>query len=72
MAYTFGAKVRKLRIKRGLSARDVSKKMRIPYDTLISLEIGRNRVPSLTTALKFAKFFKITMEDLLKGVNLKK
>jgi len=71
MKYRFGEKLRKLRKERNLTTRALSKKAKIPYDTLVALELNKSKDPKITTIIKLAKFFKMSIDDMLKGVEFK-
>ena len=56
-------RVKEFREKKGLTQEDLAAKLAVSRQTIISIESGRY-VPSLELALKFAKLFHCTVEDL--------
>ena len=56
-------RLRQFREKAGLSQEKLAEKVSVTRQTIISIE-NRRYVPSLELALKFAKHFKCTVEDL--------
>ena len=56
-------KLREYRQQKGLSQEKLAEKVNVTRQTIISIE-GERYVPSLELALKFAKQFHCTVEDL--------
>lgn len=61
------AKIRELRLEKGLNRRDLSKQTGISYHTLLAIELERTGVPQVDTLVRIAKFFKISIDELIKG-----
>ena len=61
-------KLKQLRKQKGLSQTDLAKGCKVPFYTIVALENDRSNVPLITTVLKFSKYFKISVEELIKGV----
>lgn len=71
MKYTFAEKIKMLRKKQKLSTREMSRRTKMSYDTLISLQIkNRSKTPNIITIVALAKFFKITIDEFLKDVEI--
>ena len=68
MNMTFGEKVRNLRKSKRLSQKELSSISKIPFFTIVSIELGRSRIPQITTVIKYAKVFNMSIDKLLKGV----
>lgn len=64
----FSQKLKQLRKEKGLSQTELAKGCRVPFYTIVALENDRSNVPLITTVLKFSKYFKISVEELIKGV----
>ena len=60
-------KLRTVRKEHGLSMKDLCRKAKISYNTIISLEIRNVKEPKLSTVIKLAKFYKMSLSQLLKG-----
>lgn len=60
----FGAKVREVRKKRGMSQQDLAEKAKLDLTTINELEIG-NREPMLKTIWKIANALGVRMSHLL-------
>ncbi len=62
----FRINLRLLRNKWGLSAEALGKKLDLPkYHRIVDLEYGRATEPKLDEVKKIAKFFNVTIDDLL-------
>ena len=59
----FGEKVRKLRIQRGVSLRKMGEAADLDWGHISKIEKGQ-RIPSVLIALKIARFFGVTVDDL--------
>jgi transcriptional regulator with XRE-family HTH domain len=68
MSHSLGERLKTLRKKQKLSRKEFSKQSKIPYDTVVALEFDRTRVPLITTIIKLSTFFKISVDELIKGV----
>lgn len=64
---SIGENIKALREKKGLSQRDVSNELFISVQMISGIETGIKQ-PSLNIALALAKFFGVTVEELV-GVN---
>ena len=58
--------IKKLRKKLKLSQEDLAKKAGITYSTLIKIESGLNKNPTLETITKLAEVFNVKLDDLAK------
>lgn len=58
--------IKKLRKKHNLSQEQLAKKADITYSTLIKIESGNNKNPTLETLQKIAGVFKISLDELVK------
>jgi transcriptional regulator with XRE-family HTH domain len=61
-----GSTIRRLRLERGLSQFDLSCDAGIERCLISNLENNKRPAVSLSTAVKLASFFNITIEELLK------
>ena len=57
--------IKKLRKKHHLSQEELAKKANITYSTLIKIESGNNKNPTLDTLTKLASVFKIKIDELV-------
>lgn len=64
----FAQKLKKLRKLKKLSQTKLSKAAKIPFYTIVALENDRSKVPLITTIIKLSKYFKISVDELIKGV----
>ena len=72
---TFGQKLKKLRLDKKITIKKMSKDTKIPYDTLTSLMSRKDdasKIPTLPTTLTLAKYFNLSVEDLIKDVDFYK
>jgi len=58
------ANIKKLRKKYHLSQEQLAKKADITYSTLIKIESGNNKNPTLETLQKLAKVLKVSLDEL--------
>lgn len=58
--------IKKYRKTKGLSQDRLSKVANVTYNTLIKIESGANKNPTLKTLQKLAKTLDVTINDLLK------
>ncbi|ALU11902.1 XRE family transcriptional regulator [Ignicoccus islandicus DSM 13165] len=58
-------KLRELRTERGISQESLAKAVGVSRQTIIAIEKGRY-LPSLTLALKIAKFFNVNVESVFR------
>jgi len=61
-----GQKIKKLRIKFGLSQDDFARKADVPYTTLTKVETGVIKKPSVFVVSKIAKALGVDIEELIK------
>jgi len=61
------ANIKKRRKQHHLSQEELAKKAGITYSTLIKIESGLNKNPTLTTLTKLANVFKIKIDELVGG-----
>lgn len=66
---TFGARIKQLRIAKGITQHQLSADSGIPFYTIVALEYNRTKVPLVTTVIKLADYFKISIPDLITGVS---
>jgi len=59
------ANIKKLRKKHNLSQEQLAQKAGITYSTLIKIESGFNKNPTLETLTKIADIFKIKIDELV-------
>jgi transcriptional regulator with XRE-family HTH domain len=57
--------IKKLRKKHNLSQEQLAQKAGITYSTLIKIESGLNKNPTLDTLKKLSKVFKMKIDDLV-------
>ncbi len=58
--------IKKLRKKQNLSQEQLAQKAKITYSTLIKIESGLNKNPTLETLTKLSKIFKVKIDELVK------
>lgn len=63
---SLGQKIKKLRIKLGLSQDDFARKADVPYTTLTKVETGVIKKPSVFVVSKIAKALNVEIEELIK------
>jgi DNA-binding XRE family transcriptional regulator len=61
-----GQKIKKLRLKLGLSQDDFARKADVPYTTLTKVETGVIKKPSVFVVSKIAKTLSVDIEELIK------
>jgi len=59
------ANIKKLRKEHRLSQEELAKKAGITYSTLIKIESGLNKNPTLETLTKIANAFKVKIDELV-------
>jgi XRE family transcriptional regulator, master regulator for biofilm formation len=59
-----GARLRRLRDKRGLSVRQLARLAEVPHETISRLENNQQRHPSLPVAMRLAKALGVTLDYL--------
>ncbi|MDD3035514.1 MAG: helix-turn-helix transcriptional regulator [Candidatus Saccharimonadaceae bacterium] len=63
---SLGQKIKKLRLKLGLSQDDFARKADVPYTTLTKVETGVIKKPSVFVVSKIAKALGVDIEELIK------
>ena len=56
--------IKKLRKQRGLSQEELAKKAGVTYSTLIKLESGVNKNPTIKTIQQIASALEVTLDEL--------
>lgn len=65
--------IRKLRIKKGLSQEKLARLADISNNTLIKIEIGMAKEPTITTVTKIASALEVSIDELVgRKINKKK
>lgn len=59
------SKVKTMRMEHELTRDGLSKKAKVNYNTIIKLESGANKNPTIKTLIGIASVFKCTVEDLI-------
>jgi DNA-binding XRE family transcriptional regulator len=59
--------IKKYRNKLGISQDRLSKLADVTYNTIIKIEAGTNKNPTIETLSKIAKALRVTVDDLLKN-----
>ena len=59
--------IKKLRKQHNLSQEQLAQKAGITYSTLIKIESGNNKNPTLDTLTKLAGVFKVSLDELVGG-----
>lgn len=57
--------IKKLRLKAELTRDELSKKAKVNYNTIIKLESGANKNPTIKTLIGIAHVFQVRIEDLV-------
>jgi transcriptional regulator with XRE-family HTH domain len=60
-----GQKIKKLRLKLGLSQDDFARKADVPYTTLTKVETGVIKKPSVFVVSKIATALSVSVDDLI-------
>lgn len=63
---TFGANLKKRRLDADLSRHELAERAGVNYNTIIKLETGANKNPTIQTLIGLAKVFKVKVEELIK------
>ena len=58
-------KLRKLRKSKGLSQEKLARLADVANNTIIKIEAGKNKNPTLSTLKKIAKTFEVNVDDLI-------
>jgi transcriptional regulator with XRE-family HTH domain len=57
--------IKKLRVSMELSREELAKKAKVNYNTIIKLESGANKNPTVNTLIGISKVFNVPVQDLL-------
>lgn len=60
-----GATIKRLRTAGKMTRQELSDKAKVNYNTIIKIESGANKNPTITTLISLAHVFKKSIEDLL-------
>ena len=63
---TIGKNIRDLRLKRDISQDRLSKLTDLSLNTIVKIESGKNKNPTIVTLFKIAKIFNMQIDDLIK------
>ena len=63
---TLGERLKKSRVKRGLTLNDVSVLTRVHETTISKIELGKSKTPTFETIVLLAKYYEIPLDDLAK------
>jgi len=66
MNNTIAGNIRGLRIKRGISQDRLSKLTDLSLNTIVKIEAGENKNPTIITLSKIAKSFNVRVDDLIR------
>ena len=58
--------IKKFRKQRGISQEELARKAGVTYSTLIKLESGSNKNPTVKTLQQIAQALDVTLDDLVK------
>lgn len=58
--------LKKYRAKRDISREQLAKKAKVNYNTIIKLESGANKNPTIKTLIGISHVFNVSVEDLIK------
>ena len=59
--------IKKLRTAKDLSRDELAREAKVNYNTVIKLESGANKNPTVKTLIGLAQVFNITVEELISG-----
>lgn len=70
--YTFSEKIKILSKKNKVTIEELAKGSGVPYHTIVSIRRKRDRmqVPLLMTVIKLSRYFNMTIDEILKDVDL--
>ena len=63
---TIGENIRDLRLKRGISQDRLSKLADLSLNTVVKIESGKNKNPTIVTLIKIAKSLNVMVDGLIK------
>ena len=58
-------RIRKLRIKRGLSQEKLARLANVSYNTIVKIESGQSRHPTIQTIAGISKAFNMSLDKLI-------
>ena len=58
-------KVAELRAREGITKSELAEKAKVNYNTVVKLEAGENKNPTIKTLISIAKAFNIHVEELI-------
>jgi len=61
-------KIRELRFKKGFSQEKLARLAGISYNTIVKIESGESKHPTIQTMAGISKALGISLDDLIKGV----
>lgn len=61
-----GSNIRNLRLERGISQDRLSKLTDLSLNTIVKIEAGKNKNPTIVTLSKIAKSFHVRVDDLIR------
>lgn len=62
---TIGSKIKKLRLEKDMTQEELAVKAGIPYATLIKIEGGAVKNPTINTLQKLAQALEVSVDELL-------
>lgn len=65
---TFSKRLKELRKQKKVSQKELAKGSGVPFYTLVAIENDRSKVQMITTVIKLARYFKLDIDTLIKGV----
>ena len=66
MKNVIGRNIRNLRLKKGISQDRLSKLTDLSLNTIVKIEAGKNKNPTIVTLSKIAKSFQVRVDDLIR------
>jgi len=66
MNNTISEKIKELRIRKGISQDRLSKLTDLSLNTIVKIEAGKNKNPTIITLSKIASLFNVRVDDLIK------
>lgn len=61
-------KVRELRVKKGFSQERLARLAGVSYNTIVKIESGESKHPTIQTMAGISKALEISLDDLIKGM----
>ncbi len=66
MNKTIAKNIKSLRIKRGISQDRLSKLADLSLNTIVKIEAGKNKNPTIVTLAKIARSFSVQVDEIIK------